>query len=164
MEHSWQFFWQNQMILVERLVASNLDEVYASEQASHVLPWSRENFSSSLHNIHHTCLVARRGTELMSHQVISIVSGEAELLLFVVNKPYQGVGFGACWLSLTLEYLRSCVDTVFLEVRCSNRVARALYEKVGFCEVGIRHNYYPSCTNKGRGSEDAILYAMDLSL
>jgi len=46
-------------------------------------------------------------------------------------------------------------DTVFLEVRPSNRTALRLYDSLGFNQVGLRRGYYPS--DKGR--EDAIIMA-----
>ena len=45
---------------------------------------------------------------------------------------------------------------VFLEVRESNRAARALYEKWAFLESGSRRGYYKD------PQEDAILYRLDL--
>ena len=50
---------------------------------------------------------------------------------------------------------------MFLEVRASNEPAIALYEKIGFNQVGIRSRYYPS--GKGGRPEDALLYALDLT-
>lgn len=49
-------------------------------------------------------------------------------------------------------------DTMFLEVRESNSVARALYERQGFTEIGQRRGYYPAQA----GREDAIIYAKTL--
>jgi [ribosomal protein S18]-alanine N-acetyltransferase len=46
---------------------------------------------------------------------------------------------------------------VFLEVRESNRAARALYEKCGFREIGHRKRYYQS------PEEAAVLYRLDLA-
>ena len=43
---------------------------------------------------------------------------------------------------------------IFLEVRDSNKVARGLYERSGFTEIGVRTNYY--------GDEDAIVMKLDL--
>ena len=42
-------------------------------------------------------------------------------------------------------YKRQAMDsqTVFLEVRPSNRPALRLYAGAGFCEVGLRRGYYP---------------------
>ena len=47
---------------------------------------------------------------------------------------------------------------MFLEVRLSNQVAYQLYEKLGFNEIGVRHDYYPAYT----GREDAIVLAIEL--
>lgn len=43
-------------------------------------------------------------------------------------------------------------NSIFLEVRESNQLAQALYEKLGFTESGLRKGYYQV------PSEDAILY------
>jgi [ribosomal protein S18]-alanine N-acetyltransferase len=48
-------------------------------------------------------------------------------------------------------------ESVFLEVRESNRPARALYEKLGFRQSGRRKAYYQ------RPLEDALLYRLALS-
>ncbi|MNR57792.1 ribosomal-protein-alanine N-acetyltransferase [compost metagenome] len=49
--------------------------------------------------------------------------------------------------------------TLWLEVRASNRAAIALYEDLGFNEVTVRRNYYPSAN----GREDAIVMALPLA-
>jgi ribosomal-protein-alanine N-acetyltransferase len=49
-------------------------------------------------------------------------------------------------------------ERVFLEVRPSNLRAIALYESLGFNEIGRRPNYYPA--KKGR--EDAVVMAMEM--
>jgi len=46
---------------------------------------------------------------------------------------------------------------VVLEVRESNRAARALYEKCGFMEIGHRKRYYQG------PEETAVLYRLDLA-
>jgi ribosomal-protein-alanine N-acetyltransferase len=49
-------------------------------------------------------------------------------------------------------------QTVFLEVRPSNKAAIALYESEGFVEIGTRKDYYSSAGDK----EDALILARDL--
>jgi ribosomal-protein-alanine N-acetyltransferase len=48
---------------------------------------------------------------------------------------------------------------VFLEVRPSNPLAKALYESVGFVEIGRRPRYYPARD----GREDAVVMVLELA-
>ena len=57
-----------------------------------------------------------------------------------------------------IEVARGRAETIFLEVRPSNVGAIALYEKMGFNEIGIRKGYYPA----EHGREDAIMLALEL--
>ena len=50
------------------------------------------------------------------------------------------------------------IRMAFLEVRVSNQAAYKLYTKLGFDEIGVRKNYYPSPA----GREDALILALDL--
>jgi ribosomal-protein-alanine N-acetyltransferase len=50
------------------------------------------------------------------------------------------------------------IQTLWLEVRASNRPAIALYEQLDFNEVSVRRNYYPTAD----GKEDAIIMALTL--
>jgi Acetyltransferases len=57
-----------------------------------------------------------------------------------------------------IDVARGRAETVFLEVRPSNTAAIALYEDVGFNEIGVRKGYYPA----ENGREDAIMLALTL--
>ena len=57
-----------------------------------------------------------------------------------------------------IQVARGRAETVFLEVRPSNTWAIALYEDMGFNEIGIRKGYYPA----ENGREDAIMLALQL--
>ena len=50
---------------------------------------------------------------------------------------------------------RHNAEMMFLEVRPTNRAARALYESMGFNELGSRREYYPA----DHGREDALILA-----
>ncbi|MGH8513826.1 MAG: ribosomal protein S18-alanine N-acetyltransferase, partial [Gammaproteobacteria bacterium] len=49
-------------------------------------------------------------------------------------------------------------ETMFLEVRPSNRRAQQLYARAGFKEIGLRPDYYPA----HEGREDALTLALPL--
>ncbi|MBC6907052.1 ribosomal-protein-alanine N-acetyltransferase [Saccharophagus sp. K07] len=137
--------------------AADLPAIFAIEERSHRYPWRLENFRSSLDS--HVCIGLRRGEEWVAYGILSFVVGEAEILLFVVDKAWQGKGVGSRFLAALLKAAAQKAETVFLEVRESNQPAIALYESVGFNQVGLRPNYYPAA--QGR-REDALLYALDL--
>lgn len=137
--------------------AGDLPAIFALEQRSHSHPWTLENLRSSLTS--HTCVGLQYQGEWVAHAVLSFVVGEAELLLFVIDKNWQGRGLGTLFLEMLAQAAKQKAQTLFLEVRASNAAAVALYEKVGFNQVGVRPGYYPA----GSRREDALLYALDLT-
>jgi ribosomal-protein-alanine N-acetyltransferase len=137
--------------------ADDLEAIFTLERRSHPHPWTLENLRSSLAS--HTCIGLRHGDNWVAHAVLSFVVGEAELLLFVIDKAWQGRGVGTRFLEVLAQAAKQKAQTLFLEVRASNEAAVALYEKAGFNQVGLRPGYYPSRS----GREDALLYALDLT-
>jgi len=68
-----------------------------------------------------------------------VYPGEWEILNLATDSPYRRKGFAR---SLILDLLASGVETVFLEVRESNRDAQKLYKSLKFIEVNVRKDYY----------------------
>lgn len=80
---------------------------------------------------------------------------ECELENIVIAAAQQRRGLGARLLkSLIVQAAERKIERVLLEVRESNVAARALYEKVGFCQTGRRKSYYH------HPQEDALLYTL----
>ena len=95
----------------------------------------------------------------VGHGIMSVAVGESHLLNVCIHPDYQGLGFGRILVEHLIERARlGEASTMFLEVRPSNVVARELYSKLGFNEVGLRENYYPSHV----GREDALVLAKEL--
>lgn len=140
------------------LALEHLPLLLAIEQRSHLTPWSEAHFRGSLTNAHHVVGLFN-GEQLVAYAVVSLVAGEAELLLLVVDEPWQGKGVGAIFLEQLLVLIQSQANALFLEVRAGNVAAIQLYENLGFNQVGERPNYY--ATPWGR--EDALVYALDWS-
>jgi ribosomal-protein-alanine N-acetyltransferase len=96
---------------------------------------------------------------LNAYGIMSIAAGESHILNLCVDPEAQGMGYGNKILHCLMDIARKHgSDTVFLEVRPSNHIARELYRNSGFNEVGMRREYYPA--EKGR--EDAIIMARSL--
>ena len=87
-----------------------------------------------------------------------VVKSEAEIIDIRVDKRFWRIGIGESLLTQSFEKLRlSEIQSVFLEVRCSNTAALALYEKLGFAMMGRRENYYQTAA----GREDALMMRCD---
>ena len=78
--------------------------------------------------------------------------GEAHIVTIAVRPELRRQGLGEILLLAAME---AAVETgqqeVTLEHRISNHAARALYEKYGFAQVGVRARYYTD------NQEDAVL-------
>ncbi|MBI3973399.1 MAG: ribosomal protein S18-alanine N-acetyltransferase [Chloroflexi bacterium] len=77
---------------------------------------------------------------------------EAHVTSVAVRPEFRRRGLGELlMLGLFDTAMRMGARFVTLEVRVSNKTARALYEKLGFREVGIRQRYYTD------NNEDAVV-------
>ena len=90
--------------------------------------------------------------------VARVVGKEWEIENIAVSGPARKRGLGTRLLGELLDLARATgAEAVFLEVRESNRAARALYEKWSFLESSRRKHYYHD------PEEDAILYRIALT-
>jgi [ribosomal protein S18]-alanine N-acetyltransferase len=93
------------------------------------------------------------GRAVLGFLVAREAGDEWELENLVIAAEVQRRGHAADLLKRFMEHARcSKAQSVHLEVRESNRAARALYEKWGLVETGRRRAYYRD------PPEDAILY------
>jgi ribosomal-protein-alanine N-acetyltransferase len=81
-----------------------------------------------------------------------LVIGEAHVVTIAVRPDCRRQGIGELLLLAAIETaLEEHQDEMTLEYRISNHEARALYEKYGFRQVGVRAKYYSDT------QEDAVL-------
>jgi len=138
----------------------DLEHVLVNETRSYAYPWTRGIFADCL-KAGHECWVLMRRSAIIGHGVLSVAAGEAHLLNVCVRRDDQGQGLGRILVRHMLDRaLARGAEVVFLEVRPSNYVAGALYESIGFNEIGRRKDYYPAA----HGHEDARVMAMQLRL
>lgn len=143
------------------MTLADLDTIMCIEPTLYSHPWTRGNFKDSLES-GYSAWVMESGHELIGYALVMFVLDEAHLLNISVAKPYQGQGLGRCLLSHVVAVSRHHNATnLFLEVRASNTTAIRLYESMGFCEMGIRRNYYPADRKTHPdGREDAVLMGL----
>ena len=78
--------------------------------------------------------------------------GEGHIVTIAVRPEHRRQGIGELLLVAILEAaLEAGQDGVTLEYRISNTAGRALYDKYGFSQVGVRARYYSD------NQEDAVL-------
>jgi ribosomal-protein-alanine N-acetyltransferase len=145
---------------VRPMAMQDLDDVMRVELAMYPFPWTRRIFEDCL-RVGYRCHVGEVEGAFAGYGVMSVGAGEAHVLNLCVAGEFQRRGLGREILSHLLNEADALeVSDVFLEVRPSNKGATALYEQMGFNQVGLRKDYYP--TEDGR--EDAIIYAAGLRL
>ena len=87
--------------------------------------------------------MAEWGDQLAAYAILWKVLDEGELANIAVRKDLRGRGIGSGLLSRILEVAEdSGVRSLYLEVRESNEVAREMYARRGFQEIGVRKGYY----------------------
>ena len=132
--------------------------VLVIEQDIYVHPWTLGNFRDSL-QAGYSCWVMECEGPLVGYGVLMAGVQEAHLLNLSVARGWQRRGFGGRLLHHFIDLARGYeAQRMFLEVRPSNRAARALYADNGFRQLYVRRGYYPA----DDGREDAILMGLDL--
>jgi len=135
------------------MTLDDLPGVLSIEHRIYPHPWSRQNFIDCLKD-QYECWLLESDSQVIGHGVISRVLDETHLLNLSVDKPFQGQGLGRWFLRFLLSRGEQLGGReMFLEVRVSNKKAQALYQSEGFCEIGVRKNYYPA----GTAREDAVI-------
>lgn len=133
----------------------DLDEVMEIEERAYTHPWSRAIFRDCLRVGYH-CVVYDSIEGIRAYAALTSGAGEAHVLNLCVAPEYRRQGLGRRLLEHLIRHCEQVgVETLFLEVRPSNLAAIELYSALGFNEIGLRKDYYP--TEMGR--EDAVMFA-----
>ena len=133
------------------MTPSDVPEVARIETTAFSTPWSDRTFRSLLHRPGVELWVAEWGDQLAAYAILWKVLDEGELANIVVRKDLRGRGIGSGLLSRMLEVAEdSGVRSLYLEVRESNSVAREMYARRGFQEIGIRKGYYEGPSEDAR--------------
>lgn len=125
------------------MTPSDVPEVARIETTAFSTPWSEETFNSLLKRSGVELWVAEWGDELAAYAILWKVLDEGELANIAVRSDLRGRGIGSGLLSRMLEVAEdSGVRSLYLEVRESNGLAREMYARRGFHEIGVRKGYY----------------------
>jgi ribosomal-protein-alanine N-acetyltransferase len=143
---------------VEPMGLEDVPDVHRIEAASFPMPWPDYAFRQELqtNRLAHY-LVVRAGTETVAYGGLWLLVDEAHITTFAVLPEWRRRGIGGrLMVALMDEALRLRARVMTLEVRLSNRPARALYASFGFKPVGVRPRYYSD------NGEDALIMTTDV--
>lgn len=123
-------------------------------------PWSRAGLASALaDNQAHPCfvLLAGSGGPVVGFACFSLVCNLSDLMLLVIHPQWRRQGAALALLQHSFAVLAAagCVQCL-LEVRASNSGAIALYQRLGFQNMGVRPHMYQN------PPEDGLLMAKNL--
>ena len=140
------------------MTTAQLDAVLAVEVSAYPFPWTRGNFIDSLAAGHPAWLLQDRAGGLLGYFVAMTGVEEMHLLNITVAPAAQRQGHARVLMAALVEQSRArAARQLWLEVRLGNAVARAVYERLGFVQVGVRKNYYPAAFGR---REDAIVMSL----
>lgn len=145
------------LMRIRRMRSSDLPAVMAIENTSYQFPWEEDIFRDCF-KANYDCWVCEENDTVLGYSILAMAVGEAHILNICVSPAEQGQGIGRKMLQHLIETARGKAETMFLEVRPSNTVAIALYQDMGFNEIGVRKGYYQS----ENGREDAIMLALEI--
>ena len=137
------------MIEIIRMNESHVAAVAELEKQNFSEPWPEIAVRSELTNKLALWLVAVEEGEVLGYVGSQTVLQEADMMNIAVADTHRRRGIAR----LLVEELICQLDAyqLTLEVRASNAPAIALYENLGFRQVGLRKNYYH------KPKEDALI-------
>jgi ribosomal-protein-alanine N-acetyltransferase len=150
----------SQGLLIRRAGLADVTAIWAIEQLSFPTPWSRWSFLLELGQRNSYTLVAGppapQPWQTWGYLIFWVVLEEMHILNLAVHPDYRRRGIARRLLAQGLARARTLgAELAWLEVRPSNRAARALYQSFGFKEVGRRPHYYDDT------KEDALLLTLE---
>lgn len=144
------------MITISPIEEQDFDALYAIEQAAHAVSWSLGTLKNN-QGERYLNLKIVEGHQIYGFAICQTVLDEATLFNIAIDPQKQGLGLGRQLLNELITQLRQKdILTLWLEVRESNKKAQALYDSLGFNQVDIRKNYYPTPDGK---RENAVVMA-----
>ena len=128
---------------IVRMNEAHVPQVAALEGICFSDPWSEKSVGEELRNDLALWLVAVDQGTVAGYVGSQTVLGETDMMNVAVHPGHRRQGIAEALINALVTELREMGShCLTLEVRASNSPAIALYEKLGFRQVGRRPNYY----------------------
>ncbi len=131
------------MITITEMTAAHVTQVAQLEKICFADPWSEMSIESELRSVWSYWLVAVEDDRVVGYIGSQTSIDESDVMNVAVHPDCRRRGIAEKLMAALMEQLKTRGShALMLEVRASNAAAIALYEKLGFQEVGCRKNYY----------------------
>lgn len=131
------------MITYVKMEERHIDGIAQLEQICFSDPWSANSIRYELTNPLSYWLVAECDGKVVGYIGSQTVIDSTDMMNIAVAPDYRRMGIAQQMIALLIDELKNReVTSLMLEVRVSNDSAIALYQKLGFEQVGRRPGYY----------------------
>ncbi|MDO5146985.1 MAG: ribosomal protein S18-alanine N-acetyltransferase [Eubacteriales bacterium] len=131
------------MIEIKEMQPQDCHEVWLLQRDCFSHPWSESGIEEMFCTPGYHNLILCQKKRVIGYIGMKSVMDEADITNVAIAPDCRRQGMGKMLLERLLEDARDKkIERIYLEVRVSNEAAMALYEQAGFCQVGIRKNYY----------------------
>ena len=130
-------------MMIVRMNESHVAAVAELEKICFSDPWSEKSVASELNNKLALWLIAEEEDRVAGYIGSQTCGDESDVMNVAVHPDFRRRGIAEALVTGLADQLKAIGSRCLtLEVRASNAPAIALYEKMGFAEVGRRKNYY----------------------
>ena len=136
-------------MIIEKMNATHVSQIAELEKLCFSDPWSEKSIETELSCRLSVWLVALEGEQVVGYVGSQTVIDESDMMNIAVSDCHRRRGIARALVEELIRQLDAYQLT--LEVRASNAPAIALYEALGFRQVGLRKNYYH------KPKEDALI-------
>lgn len=140
-----------ELITIEQMTWADYEQIKEKLISDFDDFWSDSILKSELMGENKQYIVAKRENAIIGFAGVMLVPPDMELMNIVTKKSERGKGIGTFLLNKIIEIAQNNkMEQILLEVSSKNYIAKKMYEKAGFVEIGLRKNYYSL-------QEDAII-------
>ncbi len=137
---------------ITAMTMEDVPEVAVLEKQCFSQPWSAQVLEAELVNPNSVFLAAKEAGRLIGYAGMHRVMDEGYLFNVAVDSGFRRRGIATALVNQLVEFAKeNRMSFLTLEVREGNVTAIALYQKLGFGEVGRRKRFYVNPV------EDAVL-------
>ena len=121
----------------------DINPVLTIERLAYDSPWSQAKFTDSLNNPKTLASLLTIDEQVLGYFVATHSSDSVDLLNICIHPEHQHQGLGTQLFDYLTQQIQTLnLNTIFIEVRASNKSTLFFYQKLGFKVIDSRKKYY----------------------